>query len=229
MDATSAFNPSLRLSPGAGEGGEGAGTGYYAQPHENIDQRYYPQGWRGTDFDDTGWTVPGTRQPFRASLAAKEALPVSMRSIRAISFEILSQIVDETGAERYNYIIDFGKNFQGHVNISFVSGRPGRQVVVSLGEQRTASGVVSHAKSDNVWIDKWTLAGGNTTDGFVPHEYAVFRWAEVQAPEPPSHATVAGWMVHYPFDGLIEPLNPNEMHSDLVQEPNACQTSQLAA
>jgi hypothetical protein len=92
--------------------------------------------------------------------------------------------------------------------------------VVSLGEQRTASGVVSHAESNNVWVDTWTLAGEDTTDGFVPHEYAEFRWAEVQgAPEPPSHATVAGWMVHYPFDGFIEPLDDNGMHLDLAREP----------
>jgi hypothetical protein len=224
MDATPAFNPSLHTSPDRSRRlqGAGAGTGSYAQPHENIDFRYYPQGWRSIDFDDSSWTMPGTRRPFNAALAAKEALPVSLRSIRAASFEILSKTTDSVGAESYHYIIDFGKNFQGHVNISFQSGQSGQQVVVSLGEQRTADGVVSHAESNNVWIDTWTLAGGNSTDSFVPHEYAEFRWAEVKgAPEPPSHARVAGWMVHYPFDGFVEPLDDGKMHVDLTYAPNS--------
>ena len=221
MDVTPAFNPSLQNSPDGSRRlqGEGAGTGSYAQPHENIDLRYYPQGWREIDFDDSSWAVAGTRRPFDAALAAKEALPVSLRSVRAASFDILSKVTDSTGAESYHYIVDFGKNFQGHVNISFGSGQAGQQVVVSLGEQRTADGVVSHAESNNVWIDTWTLAGGNSTDSFVPHEYAEFRWAEVQgAPEPPSHARVAGWMVHYPFDGLIEPPDGGAMHTDHTYE-----------
>lgn len=39
----------------------------------------------------------------------------------------------------------------------------------------------------------------------MPHEYCEFRWAEViGAPEPPEHQRVAGWQVHYPFDGRVE-------------------------
>ena len=86
----------------------------------------------------------------------------------------------------------------GHVNISFGSGRAGQKVNVSLGEQRTATGVRSHAESNNVWLDTWTLAHGENQ--FVPHEYAEFRFAELSgAPEPPSAELVRGWQVVHPF------------------------------
>jgi hypothetical protein len=51
-----------------------------------------------------------------------------------------------------------GKNFQGHVNISFASGAAGQRVNVSLGEQRTAAGVVDAAESHNLWLE--LAAGG---------------------------------------------------------------------
>ena len=40
FDATPAFAPDF------GSDGCGAGTGSYWQPHENIDMRLYPSGWR---------------------------------------------------------------------------------------------------------------------------------------------------------------------------------------
>jgi len=118
FDATPAFNPDL------GPRGEGAGTGSYAQPHEDIDMRLYPQAWRDAGFDDSKWARPsawaGEWDHARAyhvqgwpPIAPKEALPVSLRTIPAASFEMLSQTTDEAGADSYHYIIDFGKNFQG--------------------------------------------------------------------------------------------------------------------
>eukprot|EP01052_Picozoa_sp_SAG31_P005581 SAG31_NODE_247_length_19134_cov_12.255050_6_plen_1021_part_00 len=220
IDATPAFNPSTS--------GEGAGTGSYAQPHENIDIRLYPKGWRSAAFDGSQWPKATARTAFAASLAAKEALPVSLRKISAASFEILSQSTDErTGDTVYNYIIDYGRNFQGHVNVSFGSGHAGQQVTVTLGEQRTSDGVVYHAESNNVWIDTWTLdEGGSGAESFVPHEYAEFRWAEVRgAPEPPTHARVCGWQVHYPFDGqlnekglIVRPAEGLYLESETKQE-----------
>jgi hypothetical protein len=69
FDATAAFSPS------DGRDGEGSGTGSYAQPHEDIDARLYPQGWRTAAFDASAWSAAAARPPFAASLAAKEALP----------------------------------------------------------------------------------------------------------------------------------------------------------
>ena len=223
FDATAAFAPSR------GANGHGGGTGSYLQPHENIDGRLYPQGWRESGFG--GFTSPAaTRPAFASGLAAKEALPVSLRNIAAKSFHILtspdaarSDASSSGGGATFRYVVDFGRNFQGHVNISFGTGTGtgtgggggsgGQNVIVRLGEQLLVNGSVKYlAESNNHWEDVWTLSGGlgkrgtvgGKTESFVPHEYSEFRWAEViGAPEPPSHATVRGWQVHYPFDGNL--------------------------
>ena len=168
-------------------------------------------------FDDTKWSkASSTETTFADGLAAKEALPITLRTIPAASFTILEQTVDESGDPLYHYVIDYGKNFQGHVNISFVAGKAGQQVTVALGEQLKPDGTVPvRAESGNHWFDTWTLMGtassgssgggsGSGSDPFVPHEYCEFRWAEVTgAPEPPSHSSIFGWQVHYPFDGQL--------------------------
>ena len=223
MDATAAFGPSV------GQDKHGSGTGSYLQPHENIDGRLYPHGWREPGFRGK-WSAAATRPAFVSGLAAKEALPVSLRDNPAKSFRILTQSPAHTNADQdpgsadggttYRYVVDFGRNFQGHVNISFgSSGTRGQKVTVRLGEQLLVNGSVKYkAESNNHWEDVWTLGGGGAgEDIFVPHEYSEFRWAEViGAPEPPSHARVTGWQVHYPFDG------------DLNEEPSSSGSSAAA-
>ena len=41
-----AFDATAAFAPDYGKNGNGAGTGSYVQPHENIDARLYPTGWR---------------------------------------------------------------------------------------------------------------------------------------------------------------------------------------
>lgn len=202
FDATPAFRPTLCLFGAAGcKGGDGAGTGSYAQPHENIDARAYPQGWRGAGYDDAaddGWGAAAGRAAFADGVAAKRAMPVALRDVAAVRFDALP-----SPAGSFRYVVDFGRELQGHVNISFASGAAGREVVVRLGEQLLANGSVRwQSLTHNQWSDTWTLAAGEQS--FVPHEYCEFRWAEViGAPEPPTPARVRGWAVHYPFDGEL--------------------------
>ena len=91
---------------------------------------------------------------------------------------------------------------------------PDSRLQVRLGEQLLTpynGSVKHHMESGNTYSDTWTLgparATANGSGGgrfFVTHEYSEFRWAEViGAPEPPTHATINGWQVHYPFDGQL--------------------------
>ena len=144
-------------------------------------------------------------------MAAKEALPVALRSLPATKFSILPPSAPSavSGPETHRYVIDYGRNFQGHVNISFASGAAGQQVTVRLGEQLLTNGSVKfHAESNNQWEDQWTLSG-QPGENFVPHEYSEFRWAEViGAPEPPTHAMISAWQVHYPFNADLNEEPP---------------------
>ena len=208
LDATAAFRPTV------GPRGNGEGDGSYTQVIENIDARAYPHGWRGSNFDDSAWTEPATRPPFGSGVAAKEALPVAMRALPAAKFSMLSPSASASSSSggSYRYVIDFGRNFQGHVNLSFAGGSAGQQVTVRLGEQLLVNGSVKyHSESNNVWdCGDWTLSGKpGHVDNFVPHEYVEFRWAEViNAPEPPSHTRISGWQVHYPFNADLNEEEP---------------------
>lgn len=72
-------------------------------------------------------------------------------------YHIVSQ---EITGSTYRYVIDYGRNFQGHVNITFCSGTPGQEVIVRLGEQLLSNGSVKfHAESQNTWTSTWTLRG----------------------------------------------------------------------
>jgi hypothetical protein len=111
LDVTRAFGPSL------GQTHCGAGTHSYTQPHENIDGRLYPHGWREPDFDAGAWPHAAARHAFASELAAKEAMPVSLRHIAAASFATISVTAGTTSGAaagaRYHYVVDFGRNFQG--------------------------------------------------------------------------------------------------------------------
>ena len=83
-----------------------------------------------------------------------------------MNFTVFPATVDAHGAPSYRYLIDYGKNLQGHVNISFGSSRAGQTVVVRLGEQLQSNGSVKYQmESNNLYSDTWTLSG--TTDTFV--------------------------------------------------------------
>ena len=221
FDATAATNPSL------GAERHGDGTRAYNSPHENFLGALYPFSWRtspnltASDHVD-GWSAAVPRALFAEGLAPKRAYPVSLRPIPASSFALLPPNTPST----YRYVIDFGHNFQGHVNISFASGAPGQRVVVRLGEQLLTNGSVKWvSESKNVWNEVWTLRGDGARETYVPHEYAEFRWAEIiGAPELPTPERVNGWQVHYPFDGEL-----NENGLVTIETSDAYASSDAAA
>eukprot|EP00041_Stephanoeca_diplocostata_P031312 m.973257 g.973257 ORF g.973257 m.973257 type:complete len:483 (+) comp23933_c0_seq13:401-1849(+) len=166
FDATSAFGPST--SPQ----GFGVGTRVYVQPQENIDSQCYPHNWRtvgpAAPVDAgcavTTWEPAQPRAFFAAGLAAKGALPVSLRTIRPTAFTTLSSEAEGVKGSTYRYVIDYGRNFQGHVNITLCSGTAGQEVTVRLGEQLLTNGSVKfHAESGNTWTSTWTLGGSGVS------------------------------------------------------------------
>ena len=71
FDATSAFGPDFTS--------HGSGTGSFTQPHENIDGRLYPHGWREAGFT----TIDPTANP--VFLNAEMGLPASDSNTSAAS------------------------------------------------------------------------------------------------------------------------------------------------
>jgi hypothetical protein len=87
-----------------------------------------------------------------------------------------------TAPKLHNYIVDFGKNFQGGLNLTITNPLAIPVVItVGLGEELNADGSVMccPARSDNTWFFTYTLAPA-VTQTISMHEYAVFRWAQVR-------------------------------------------------
>eukprot|EP00039_Didymoeca_costata_P025154 m.12523 g.12523 ORF g.12523 m.12523 type:complete len:996 (-) comp4664_c0_seq1:95-3082(-) len=206
LDATPIFRPTAKVM-GRGDGGRnGAGTGVFFQPHENINGPNYPFEWRS--MVNSSWSRAQPRQGglFSAGVSLKYGPFVQMQNIQAEKITMLSSTIQGTSeGDSYRYVVDFGKNFQGHVNFSFSAGFGGRDVVIRLGEQIQSNGSVKWmAASGNVWCSTWTLPSSKST--FVPHEYAEFRYAEIiNAPEKPQLENMMGWRVSYPFENSDNP------------------------
>ena len=182
--------------------GHGAGTGYYTQPVENIHGALYPHGWRVGSISPAGaaggWSAAASRAAFADGAFAREALPVALLDVEAASFTALAG-----AGGGHHYLIDFGRELQGGLNVTFsgaaaVAGA-GTTVTVRLGEQllSNGTGVLFHALSGNTWESNWTIGGTGGAESFVPHEYAEFRYARSSARRTPTKALVRGWAVRY--------------------------------
>ena len=203
----------------------------YFQPAENIDMARYPDGWqqpqRGSRPDLWRPAVQRAAGAFADGLTIKAPMPLTLR--RQLPLRFLN--VSSTGDRSWRYIVDFGCNHMGGLNVSF--GAPawaaGRVVQVRTGETLCPNGSVAYYVSRtkvhggpsmgvdhicqkglrhedvlNNWTSHWVLRGGDGTgrQRVETHEYVVMRYAEIiGAPEAPTAEHVRGWAVQYPFDG----------------------------
>lgn len=164
-------------------------------------------------------------------------MPVALMDVAAKSVTVLQplppqQQQPQTGGYRttkatdsWRYLVDFGREIQGHVNFSFAGGAVGHNVTVRLGEvlRSDGDGVMWHSQSENIWSSTWTLPGRAAT--FVPHEYAEFRYAEViGAPEAPDLARLNGWIVRYPLGEELPGIKSDDGVTGFVDEHNSLTT-----
>ena len=76
------------------------------------------------------------------------------------------------------YLIDFGLEMQGGVNISFTHAKAGQKVRVKLSEELLPNGHIKvPMRTGNDFEDAWTLRDGPQT--VMQHEYMEFRYAEI--------------------------------------------------
>lgn len=98
---------------------------YYRLPLENMQGALYPQGWRlGRDRDrdrdrpeGSGWSSASAAPRWEEGVIPKEALPVAMYDVSAVSFTELppgpgpGPGPGQGAAVGFNYRVDFGRNF----------------------------------------------------------------------------------------------------------------------
>ncbi len=126
------------------------------------------------------------------------------------------------GSSSYHYVVDFGQEFMGGVNLTIPGVVPsGASVLVRLGEELLATGsVMVPTRAAENYTSLWHLkatqdpSGDPANFGLHQHEFIEFRYAEILSTVPIANESVRAWVVQHPFSGTG--LNPFE---------KACSTS----
>jgi alpha-L-rhamnosidase len=166
------------------------GTSYYAAPKENLDARFFPQGFAAPGFDDADWPN-AAEQPALGELAAAPMAKVEEQLHAPVS-------IVEKGPG--HYFIDFGRSWVGGVKYEVGSGTAGARVDVRFGEVLSAPDTVRHTlHAGNTYQDIYTLRDG--AQSLQTWGLRVFRYVEISgAPEPISSDNLAALALVYPFD-----------------------------
>lgn len=170
----------------------------YFQPAENIDMRIYPDGWQQPQGQ---LSLPGFRPAVQRSagaftdgLSIKDPMPLTLRQQQPLRFLNVTRSDSGDIGTSWSYIVDFGCNFQGGLNVSFtaLAESAGRVVRVRTGETLCPNGSVAyyisrtrgpkekglgedhiclrglpHEDVLNNWTSNWVLRGENRSAGTV--------------------------------------------------------------
>ena len=196
MPADHIFRPDS--SQGAWAGGKCHGPACSGMPQENLDLRHYPSGWASPGYQasaNSGWGVATVAKPFVLPLTNRPARPVAVFARTAMS------VTHWTNESCVNcYLIDYGRELQGGVNLTFdctaPGCSPGHQVTLLLSEELTRAGkplVPMH--TGNNFSSVWSLGAGAQA-GVMQHEYDEFRYALViNAPHAMTRANANAWVL----------------------------------
>lgn len=218
--ADAAFGPDS--STGAWAGGACSGPVCGRMPQENLDRRVYPAGWATSAFQEAHgeWSPAAIAPPFVLPLTNKPGRPVAVfsRTARSVTKWEPSLAAKEAGAPSCVgcYVIDYGLELQGGVNLTFSVGggsvvnttetvaAPPR-VVILLSEELAVDGTpLVPMHTGNNFTSMWTLndtpQGAAANSAIMQHEYAEFRYAMVMgAPSPLTTGSANAWVIRYPL------------------------------
>lgn len=189
--------------------GDNNGTPWYIMPNENLDQRNFPTGWAEPTFEPLPgqqW-VPALQQTAIPFVLYLDSSPPAILTRKACN-------VTEVGSG--NYLIDFGQEFSGGVNLTFAhdAASSGATVIVTLGEALHPNGTLqAPTQADQYYHSVWTLAGqpntGTTNNAIMQHEMIQFRYALVQGTAGAKLLQAAAWVLQHAVGGTG--LNPFEL------------------
>jgi hypothetical protein len=194
MAADHIFNPDS--SQGAWAGGKCGGPTCSGMPQENLDLQHYPFGWTSPGFAaGSGWSAAAVAKPFVLPLRNRPARPVAVYERTPLS---VTPWTNESCKQCY--LIDFGRELQGGVNLTFDCTAPscsaGHAVTLLLSEELMPDGkplVPMH--TGNNFTSVWSLKAG-TQEGVMQHEYDEFRYALVMnAPHAMTVTNAKGWVL----------------------------------
>jgi hypothetical protein len=169
----------------------------YFQPAERFNMSLYPDGWQQPQEEERAAAASPLRPPrllpsfrpavqraagaFADGLAIKTPMPLTLRQQLPLRFLSVTRSGGGGGsdaAESWSYIVDFGCNFQGGLNVSFATpSAVGRVISVQTGETLCPNGSVAHY----ITRTKVKQHGGRTVSvdhicQRSPHEDVLNNW-----------------------------------------------------
>jgi hypothetical protein len=142
---------------------------------EDFDARLEPEGWTGTDFDDTGWGRAAAATPPRGRLQVETDHPLRvMETLAPVSVRPAGP-----GAVLY----DFGQNASGIVLLT-VRGASGQVVTLTPAELVTPEGLPNQKASGEPYRWTYTLRGGGAESWAPRFTYYGFRYVRVEGALP---------------------------------------------
>ncbi|MBM9504276.1 family 78 glycoside hydrolase catalytic domain [Actinacidiphila acididurans] len=165
------------------------GTSYWSAPQEDITMSAYPDGFGTPGFDDSSWSGAAVKNAFT------DLEPTPFAKVT----EQLRAPVRITDKGNGDYLVDFGRTWQGGVHLT-LTGTAGRRVTLRFGEELSGPDTVRYQlRAGNTYQDVVTMRyGTQTVDTWGMR---VFRYLDViGSPVPVTTHDLQALALVYPFD-----------------------------
>ncbi|GHP14068.1 hypothetical protein YK48G_14930 [Lentilactobacillus fungorum] len=169
---------------------------YFGMIAENVDMRYYPQGWSeiayNDDLWDTAWLNP------KEMITEQEVLiPYRSENTRRFEVDEPQKKVIKLGDQ--DYLIDLGKEIVGSLKVNLKSPINQRTTVL-MGEQLQEDGHVRHHLAAGPdYVENWTFIKGQNK--FTTLQVKNFRYIELLGFQGELHRNdIFGWAIEQPFE-----------------------------
>ncbi|EHO51237.1 family 78 glycoside hydrolase catalytic domain [Lentilactobacillus kisonensis] len=169
---------------------------YFGMVSENVDMRYYPQGWSEIAYNDDSW---GTAWINPQEMVNDHELLIPYRSENTRRFETNepSKKVIKLGDQ--NYLVDLGKEIIGSLKVNIESPINQRTTVL-MGEQLQDDGHVRHHLAAGPdYVENWTFVKGQNK--FTTLQVKNFRYIELVGFQGQLQQNdLFGWAIEQPFE-----------------------------
>jgi alpha-L-rhamnosidase len=187
---------------------------------EIYDARLEMPGWDKPGFDASNWAPVSVLPALAAKMHARKCPPIAITE----SLEPVAITQPLPGS----YVVDFGQNFSGHVQLR-VRGDAGSAITMRYGEQLHADGTISVASIDHFMTkttppqpfqsDTYICKGGGAEEIWEQRfSYSGFRYAQVTGfPATPTTDNFRGRFAHTDFEEAGEFSCSDDMLNKIQQ------------
>ncbi|WEV51084.1 family 78 glycoside hydrolase catalytic domain [Lactobacillus sp. ESL0731] len=169
---------------------------YFEMPEENVDMRYYPQGWMKNSYDDHNWNQALVK---KYSLIGDDEFVSAYPSENTYRYKLSTKLQTIKVIAENDILIDLGKEVIGSLAVN-INSTCDQETIIYSGEQLNDDGTVRHHLACGPdYVEKWTLVQGKNI--FSTLQMKNFRYVELKGFVGEIHiGDITGWAMRQPFD-----------------------------